>query len=138
MKVTRSERKILEKGPVHGGKKEGPSFLPFYFSFRASRSISRTPLSRSLKQADNNWLVMWRPGILQILIVTFRVSFVDLNVNVKTQFLSLFYSFYIFFPFLSWQAHLENCEGLLTACPNNCGIKIAIEKVMLVKSFSVS
>ena len=99
MKVTRSERKILEKGPVHGGKKEGPSFLPFYFSFRASRSISRTQLSRSMKQADHNWLVMWRPGILQILILTFRVSFVNLNESVKTQFLSLFCSVFYLFVF---------------------------------------
>ena len=99
MKVTRSERKILEKRPVHGGEKEGLSFLPFYFSFRASRSISRTPLSRSLKQADNNCFVMWRPGILQILILTFRVSFVDLNVSVKTQFPSLFCSVLYLFVF---------------------------------------
>ena len=99
MKVTRSERMILEKGPVHGGKKEGPSFLPFYFSFRASRSISRTQLSRSMKQADNNWLVMWRPGILQILILTFRVSFVYLNVSVKTHFPLLFSSVLYLFVF---------------------------------------
>ena len=36
------------------------------------------------------------------------------------------------FDFFSWQAHLENCEGLLTGCPNNCGIKILKEKVRLV------
>ena len=36
---------------------------------------------------------------------------------------------------MSWQAHLENCEGLLTACPNNCGIKIASDKVMPLNQF---
>ncbi|KAM7427019.1 hypothetical protein ABFA07_021780 [Porites harrisoni] len=32
-------------------------------------------------------------------------------------------------PQCQMEAHLENCEGLLTACPNNCGIKITTEKV---------
>ncbi|CAH3129395.1 unnamed protein product [Porites lobata] len=32
-------------------------------------------------------------------------------------------------PQCQMEAHLENCEGLLTACPNDCGIKITIEKV---------
>ncbi|KAM7427022.1 hypothetical protein ABFA07_021782 [Porites harrisoni] len=32
-------------------------------------------------------------------------------------------------PQCQMQAHLENCIGFLTACPNNCGIKIASYKV---------
>ncbi|CAH3032892.1 unnamed protein product [Porites evermanni] len=32
-------------------------------------------------------------------------------------------------PQCQMEAHLENCEGLLTACPNNCGIRIASDKV---------
>ena len=109
-----------------------------YFSSRASRSISQTQLSRSLKQADNNWLAMWRPGILQILIINFSRQFRGLERKCQNSVSFAFLFSFISFCFLSWQAHLENCEGLLTACPNNCGIKITTEKVMLVKSFLVS
>ena len=53
----------------------------------------------------------------------------------KNHFPVLFYSVFTSFCSLSWQAHLENCEGLLTACPNNCGIKIASDKVMPLNQF---